>query len=109
MEPEDEDHPWPSIRELALRKGKHDPNLSMSDRLLGRGVRGAPLKARLSSPIVFWREGATARSLGYFFALMPSMSQNWEVKLPWARAANWVEGGYLPTVPMDPWGAVYIY
>ena len=23
--------------------------------------------------------------------------------------ANWVEGGYLPTVPMDPWGAVYIY
>ncbi len=34
MEPEDEDHPWPSIRELALRKGKHDPNLSMSDRLL---------------------------------------------------------------------------
>ena len=22
---------------------------------------------------------------------------------------NWVEGGYLPTVPMDPWGAAYIY
>ena len=22
---------------------------------------------------------------------------------------NWVEGGYLPMVPMDPWGAAYIY
>lgn len=22
---------------------------------------------------------------------------------------NWAQGGYLPTVPMDPWGASYIY
>ena len=24
-------------------------------------------------------------------------------------APNWAEGGYLPVVPMDPWGAAYIY
>ena len=24
-------------------------------------------------------------------------------------AVNWAEGGYLPMVPMDPWGAAYIY
>jgi len=23
--------------------------------------------------------------------------------------ANWAAGGYLPTVPLDPWGAPYIY
>ena len=24
-------------------------------------------------------------------------------------ASNWAEGGYLPVVPMDPWGAAYVY
>jgi hypothetical protein len=28
------DNPWPSIRELALKKGTHDADLSMSDRPL---------------------------------------------------------------------------
>ena len=25
------------------------------------------------------------------------------------EAVNWAEGGYLPNVPMDPWGAAYLY
>lgn len=30
----EEGNPWPSIRGLAVRKGKHDADLSMSDRVL---------------------------------------------------------------------------
>ena len=32
----EKDNPWPSMRELAVRKGKHDADFSISDRLLAR-------------------------------------------------------------------------